>query len=619
MKNYIKRSSWYALLLAILLSSFSLYADETIIDEDDFTEEEFAILDSLRLLYENSTAASRDSVNRAIRAKKRQQALVNFTHRSTYYIQRNTAKTNYIYNVLILCDEYTYQQLQPEIIRYAQDIHNVYGCGITISALFGGTSIDVKQLIKDYYNTSSLSGVVLIGDIPTEHFELAGEEESWPCDLYYMDLNGVWSDKNGNDIYDDHTGNTAPEIFVGRICANGFDNRYVRLKEYFDRNHLFWIGGIPLNKQKALSVTGPDWTKHSQFRSGIRCLYGSTYTDKAEGNNFSKTDYITYIQNRNYEFIQLACHSDSLYHAFKKDRSQNLTARQLGTIHKQTIGYNLFCCKACNWNRRGCLGESYLYSPSNALVVIGSTKSGGMLGFNEFYKPLGENECIGVAYKQWWNKYGSIKLEKQERISWWYGMCILGDPFIQFKYDNQCNSTQNISSWNNRNTSNIHLYSASDEISVSCSIPEEKGLILKANSIVLEPGFHATEGTTFQASVDPCYQRTSPRKVMTKEDHNNATISGTDSVSMILHNDGIPLYQNHIQAVPNPCATVFSVVGLLADKFSYKIYNMRGELTICGLTSDTRIDVSMLPKGTYIVQIEGNAVYDTQTIKLIIQ
>lgn len=46
MKDYITRSSWYALLLTILLSSFSLYADETIIDEDDFTEEEFAMLDS---------------------------------------------------------------------------------------------------------------------------------------------------------------------------------------------------------------------------------------------------------------------------------------------------------------------------------------------------------------------------------------------------------------------------------------------------------------------------------------------------------------------------------------------------------------------------------------------
>ena len=69
----------------------------------------------------------------------------------------------------------------------------------------GGTAEDLRALLIGYYGEpESLAGAVLIGDFPYIIYEMmqdwdAGgpdppEYEDFPCDLFYMDLDGIWED-----------------------------------------------------------------------------------------------------------------------------------------------------------------------------------------------------------------------------------------------------------------------------------------------------------------------------------------------------------------------------------------------------------------------------------------
>ena len=141
------------------------------------------------------------------------------------------------------------------------------------------------------------------------------------------------------------------------------------------------------------------------------------------------------MDNSRYEFIQLSSHSSYYHHALS---GEVIYAEEIFLVPPKSIGYNLFCCSACRWtsvspsSTHGFLGGGYVYNSSqSALVAVGSTKTGSMLGFEHFYKPLGNHDSIGIALKKWWQDYvGSSHSESE--IYWFYGMSIIGDPMINF-------------------------------------------------------------------------------------------------------------------------------------------------------------------------------------------
>jgi hypothetical protein len=69
-------------------------------------------------------------------------------------------------------------------------------------------------------------------------------------------------------------------------------------------------------------------------------------------------------------------------------------------------------------------------SVCNGLAAIGSTKTGSMLLFENFYGPMGAGKTIGEAFIDWWRALGSHDLEDRR---WYYGMVLLGDPTLNWR------------------------------------------------------------------------------------------------------------------------------------------------------------------------------------------
>ncbi|MFH0892843.1 MAG: T9SS type A sorting domain-containing protein [Bacteroidota bacterium] len=405
--------------------------------------------------------------------------------------------------IIVIADSALYSQLTFSIDRYIQDIQNAYNCNAVFVKVTGGTYQNIKNLILA--DSTDLDGVVLIGDIPVAWYEIANDYNTygyaqWPCDLYYMDLNGTWTDSDINSIYDTHTGDVEPEIFVGRISTANMGvllNEVTGMQNYLDKDHAFWAGNIPINKKFGLSYVDEDWVPYTYFFTDIQYLYGAAYYDSIGQDNaiFGKTDYLSRLDSARYEFIQISSHSDYLTHYLT---GGSISSTEIFNLGPKAIGYNLYACSACRWtstnsSSSSCfMGGAYVYNSSpTSLVAVGSTKTGSLLGFNYLFQPLGNGDCMGVALVNWWQNYiGSY--HSNDDVSWFYGISIIGDPMINFLSINPTASIGN----NTENVKSCTVYPnpANERITIK-TIQKSEIIITDINGKFIQ-SLSANEGTT---------------------------------------------------------------------------------------------------------------------------
>lgn len=335
--------------------------------------------------------------------------------------------------VLVMVEKSIYSQIRDEVNEYINNI-GMTGYAVELIVADGGKPEEIKELLVA--SGADLRGCIMIGRIPSAWFEVENDYDKYghaefPCDLFYMDLDGTWEDADGDNKYDTHkagAGDQQPEIFVARIDASGMDRSEVELlKEYFDRNRRFWNGELQFRK-KGIAYTDDDWIEFADITDGLSFLCTGTM-DKVLAPATSRDDYTAvYLESPLYYVTQLACHSNAEAHFFS--RGGTLDYPDVVKSKPGAVVYNLFCCSALRYSAGKCLGKAYLFNEGTALAVIGSTKTGSMLYFRRFYEKLNENINIGDAMVHW---FGYSATYSSWSVYWHYGMTVLGDPMIYLK------------------------------------------------------------------------------------------------------------------------------------------------------------------------------------------
>ncbi|MGP1385928.1 MAG: hypothetical protein ACTS2F_20380 [Thainema sp.] len=336
--------------------------------------------------------------------------------------------------VLIIVDQAIYDAVSKSIQQYVLDIGRE-GYWASIYSVSGGGPQDVRGFIQQH----SCVGALLIGAIPAPWFELDNDfhdqKTSFPCDLYYMDRNATWSDPDGNGKFNSVSGHVDPEIWVGRLwtpTANGNDP--VMINNYFTRNHDFRLGNLG-HANSALAFVDDDWQGFhdcafdEQFSSSAITTYTNPDTTDA--------DLYKAEVNSLRSWVQLCAHSWTYGHALhvpaenKDEYIQNSYFKDINPPNAHF--YNLFCCGPGRYTSSDYLAGWYIFDKAgggknHGLTAIASAKSGSMLMFEDFYRPLGQGADIGTAYRQWWQARGPSHDLNEQR--WHYGMVLLGDPTL---------------------------------------------------------------------------------------------------------------------------------------------------------------------------------------------
>ncbi|NPV14501.1 hypothetical protein HPY86_06180 [candidate division WOR-3 bacterium] len=320
-----------------------------------------------------------------------------------------------------------------------------------------GTSCEsLRSFLYQEYQEQRLTSTILIGNLPIAWFQLIDDwnsnrrrdpdegYEEFPCDLYFMDLNGVWEDNmvrydtfdslipGCDSIYDNHYGDIAPEIGVSRIYASTIGNPVPLIAAYLSRCHAYRTGNLRV-VDRALVYIDDDWTEWAnEWSEQVGFLYPSRVFI-ADSEQTRIRDYRPRIDTAAYQWLQLCAHSWPGGHAMKYNHGQSwdwFYAESIPRLNPEICFYNLFACSNARFTEPGYCGGRYVFQSASGLGAIGSTKTGSMLEFGDFYAPLGNGTTLAEAFRQWFAAQAADGFEPGE-ISWFYGMTLIGDGLLK--------------------------------------------------------------------------------------------------------------------------------------------------------------------------------------------
>ena len=334
-------------------------------------------------------------------------------------------------DLLILVEQSIYSGIQSNLSVYVNDAV-VAGYTVQVSIYSGGDPTSIRDYVRNNisYGNNNENGCLLVGDIPAAWYEIYGcwdsYNEEFPCDLYYMDLDGTWGDSDIDGIFDTHTGNTAPEIWVGRLKADNIDGDEVSLlNSYFSKNHNYKTGSLVVQK-KPLIYIDDDW---DYMASSIDNCFSKIYSEREVVSDEATTNADDYKARlaQPHEWVHVHCHGNPGGHTFKIPDNVwdgSVLSSDYRSINPPTFFYNFFVCSGARFTTSNYLAGSSIFN-DYGLLAVGSTKTGSMLQYDEFYDPISEEKCIGEAFKEWFTQWGETSR------CWYYGMAVIGDPTLR--------------------------------------------------------------------------------------------------------------------------------------------------------------------------------------------
>jgi len=324
--------------------------------------------------------------------------------------------------------------ISTEIDQYEQDVVNQNYTVQVVNWSHTNVTLLRNDLINASIQPEGLEGAVLIGDFPAAFLQYYDSPwntwRTYPCDLYLTDLDGEWVDNDvADELFDAHnngTGDIYPEIWIGRICPESLNNtnHLTAYQNYFARNHAYRTGQLT-RPHSQLVYIDDDWSPWTSEWLGAMTAY-TNITSISTNSYTNATDYKSRL-TQFYEFVHVFVHSWPYEHLFgpggyAAEGKVNYT--DILNIDTKALFYNLYACSAANFKYKTNLGTQYLFS-NNTLVVVGSSKIGGMTMNSYFYTPLSQGKIFGEAMRLWyWNPLHG----PNDSLS--IGMALLGDPLL---------------------------------------------------------------------------------------------------------------------------------------------------------------------------------------------
>ncbi|MFH2037027.1 MAG: putative Ig domain-containing protein [Candidatus Zixiibacteriota bacterium] len=352
------------------------------------------------------------------------------------YIMDNANKREDMIPFGIFVNAQLYPNIEAGFIQYISDLMND-GYDVKVHQLSGGQPSDLRSLLISEYN-QGMEGCILIGDLPVAWYETNCWDSaytSFPIDLYYMDMDGVWEDLDSDGMYDSHSGDRGPEIWVGRLTASTLtytgETEAELINNYFIKNHAYRTGQNFL-PNRALVYIDDDWIPNANtWNNNV----GLAYPDRTfvyDGATTIKTDYESRL-TEGYESILLCCHSWPQGHSFKigdQWTGGSTYYFDIVDIKPPAHFYNLFACSNGRYTDAEYMVGWYTFYDANGIAAIGCTKTGSMLYFNYFYGPFGNGRTIGQALMDWFTVVDGWGWS-QDDLCWFYGMTLIGDPTLK--------------------------------------------------------------------------------------------------------------------------------------------------------------------------------------------
>ena len=353
--------------------------------------------------------------------------------------------------VCILVHSSVYPEISSSLDQYQTDLE-YQGFSSVLYQYTSGTAAEVRSFLASLYaEPESLKGAVLVGAIPYVLFDDGGV---FPTDLFFEDLNGTWTDTDGDGRYETHEGDRFLEIWVSRLKVDTlpmYGSESSILNAYFSKNHRYRVGQLVADQKALIYLDGlldaavhPNMTPYKQALEKIYGVGNVTVFKNKTASYFKKT-----LMTKPYELVLSASDGSPTYLtlyscSFFGCSSGTVTNNDFASINPQWLFYIMAAPGACNYTANNYLCGASAFNPADSgLLIGGSAKKGGSASGSEIYyldQSLLEGP-LGEAFKVWFNNLLANPKYAYQPIQNYYGVVFLGDWTLQLKmswldYDN---------------------------------------------------------------------------------------------------------------------------------------------------------------------------------------
>lgn len=330
---------------------------------------------------------------------------------------------------------------------------------------------EIRSILRDEYRKDkSLVGAILVGKVSAPLYnEKANQGDPYwhdhLSDLYYMDLDGIWEDTNGDGTYDEHRnfnirfvdklireinrvynigGNyRGPEIWVSRLRADtlpSLGDEVTLLRNYFVRNHSYRTGEMPVPPSRAFVITATIDVLKTEWGNSIKELYTDlTIVPCQDASVASFKHNISMGDGYEWGFINVSSGPRIHHFHYKSDLDpswwgtkdgRTLIAKYLDKVHKSTditwldvktinpkiLFYYFLASEIGRYDSTDYLTGTYIFS-GWGLAAIADTQHAGASGLPILYKGLSSGKGIGEAWKD--SLSWSIEHTGEEHTVYW--------------------------------------------------------------------------------------------------------------------------------------------------------------------------------------------------------
>jgi hypothetical protein len=339
--------------------------------------------------------------------------------------------------VCLLVSSSVYEPLKGRLERWIVDVQKT-GFQVIEKTINNESASEIRTLLR---NIADLAGAFMIGDIPYVVYETTYEQpegvshyETFPTDLYYMDLNGEWIDANGNGLFDDHKGNIAPEIWVARLKVSTLiDNEIGLLQNYFDKNHLYRIGALTLPDRALVYTDHYDDYYTNDLTPKTASELTQVYPEVVKVAYPQPTNANDYLERlkQGYNLVRLLVHSGGFGHYFGNQTDGKVYGTDIRTLDPKAFFYVITSCGDFDYRQPDYIGGWYVFSESYGLVAIGDS------GVHDLFVVLSDSfflrlrsEYLGLAYLH----YLQDSVRKNARVDSAHNAIMIGDPLLKVAF-----------------------------------------------------------------------------------------------------------------------------------------------------------------------------------------
>ena len=290
---------------------------------------------------------------------------------------------------------------------------------------FTGSATDLRAHLASLHNEpASLVGAKLIGNIPYVLFQSGSQ--SYICDLFFMDLDGVWADTNSNGRYNSWTGDKSLEIWVSRIRTDNLPSLGTEievLNNYFNKNHAYRSGALR-PQARGLAYIYKDWssTLGPHDRRHLEHVYGEE--DTTFTGTTSASDYKNNRLPADQEFLITRTHGNSGGHHY----GGWIYSADYRAILPPALFYQLGSCNVADFTAADYVAGTIAFNQYPAgLFVWGLSQTGMMWDEEPFYTRLSDGHSLGSAFQAW---FEGVKNDSQGP-GYFYGSLLLGDASLR--------------------------------------------------------------------------------------------------------------------------------------------------------------------------------------------